>query len=103
MQPPTLTPKRIPFMEHDAQILKRATIPNVSDTISNASNYSNTSIDISNYEPLKLLVHNVSHADLCVTIQPDSVIGISRKRELMARPRSSRYKVCVDYMLISNI
>lgn len=87
MQPTTLTSKRIPFMEHDAQTLKR------SDSISNASNYSNTSIDISNYEPLKLLVHNVSHADLCLTIQPDSVIGINRKRELMARPRSSRYKV----------
>ncbi len=87
MQPFQLTPKRMQFMEHDKQILSRS-------HTDSASNASNTSIDISNYEPLKLLVHNVSHSDLCVTIQPDSVIGINRKRELMARPRSSRYKVC---------
>jgi len=48
-------------------------------------------------EKVKLLVHNVSHADLCLTLQPDCVLGVNPERELMARPRSSRYKyVCEE-------
>eukprot|EP00485_Elphidium_margaritaceum_P009281 CAMPEP_0202696172 /NCGR_PEP_ID=MMETSP1385-20130828/9497_1 /ASSEMBLY_ACC=CAM_ASM_000861 /TAXON_ID=933848 /ORGANISM="Elphidium margaritaceum" /LENGTH=570 /DNA_ID=CAMNT_0049352285 /DNA_START=29 /DNA_END=1741 /DNA_ORIENTATION=- len=47
-------------------------------------------------EFIKILVHNVSHADLCVVIQPSSVVGISQQRELMARPRSSRFKSVCD-------
>eukprot|EP01084_Bolivina_argentea_P142341 250082_1 len=47
-------------------------------------------------DPVRLLVHNVSHADLCMTIQPSSVMYINQDRELMARPRASRYKHVCD-------
>jgi len=48
-------------------------------------------------QKMKLLIHNVSHADLCMTLQPECVLGIDPARELMARPRSSRYKyVCEE-------
>merc|ERR1719411_1487723 len=39
-----------------------------------------------NDEPLKVLVHNVSHCDLCLILEPHG----------MARPRSSRYKAVCD-------
>ena len=85
MQSSQVTPKRIPFMEHETN--------GILFSRQQEELESNASIDISNYEPLKLMVHNVSHADLCVTILPDSVVAVNRKRELMARPRASRYKV----------
>ena len=50
-------------------------------------------------DPIKLLVHNVSHADLCVCLQ--LVHSQTHDSEIIARPRSSRFGyVCKELIQV---
>ena len=54
-------------------------------------------------DPIKILVHNVSHADLCICIQSGHVISPTRDTEIIARPRSSRFRyVCEQLIQVIN-
>ena len=81
--------------KHKIQFLDRSPSIDKDKRFTDSDTHNNN--DMFNCDPLKLLVHNVSHADLCLTIQPDNIIGINKERELMARPRSSRYRVMLIY------
>ena len=43
--------------------------------------------------PIKLLVHNISHADIVICLQPTSVSNDQPEMQIVARPVYSTYKV----------